>query len=159
MMMPGKRPMALPKKIRSAGYTLLEVLLALGVIAVLMGIMVPYLADSFGRTEEEEIADSIARTVQGVHSSAVGQSVARRIAIQENGVSPEMQSVSAVRLPKGWKMEVRRMTESRFRKPAKGEFWGFNSEGICEPLTLRISGGKGPFEMAFDPLTGLVIDE
>ncbi|MEI6035350.1 MAG: prepilin-type N-terminal cleavage/methylation domain-containing protein [Verrucomicrobiae bacterium] len=145
--------------IRVAGYTLLEVLLALGIIAVLVGVSVPYLANSFGKTDGEEIADAIAGAAQSVRTSAAEQNEARRIAIQENGVFPEIESVPPVRLPKGWKLEVRRMTDSRFRKPEKTEFWGFNSAGICEPLTLRISGGKESLEMAIDPLTGLVLEE
>jgi len=148
-----------PPPSRTAGYTLLEVLLAIGIIAVLMGITVPYLAGSFGKSAGEEIADDIARTVESVHANALEKCGARRIAIQENGLLPEIDSVPPARLPKGWKLEILRMTESRFRKPEKNEFWGFNSAGICEPLTLRIRSGKESLEIAFDPLTGLVIED
>jgi len=141
------------------GYTLLEVLLAIGVIAVLMGITIPYFGDSFGKTAGEEIADNIANAVLSVHSHAIEKSEARRIAIQENGLFADIESVPPVRLPKGWKLAIRRMTDPRFRKPEKNEFWGFNSAGICEPLTLRISDGKESLEMTFDPLTGLVVEE
>jgi len=141
------------------GYTLLEVLLAIGVIAVLMGITVPYLADSFGKTPGEEIADTVARTVQDVRASAVEFGEARRISILETGLVPEISSIPPARLPGGWKLEVRRLTESRFRKPGKIESWGFNGAGICEPLALRLRCGNESVELAFDPLTGLVIDE
>jgi Tfp pilus assembly protein FimT len=81
-----KRPMA-PHR-NNAAYTLLEILLALGVIAVLMGIAVPALMDSFGKSPMEEVSDDIARTVQAVRSSAVDQSEARRIASPGTAYSP-----------------------------------------------------------------------
>lgn len=148
-----------PPKNRSAGYTLLEVLLALGVIAVLMGITIPYLTEAFGKSTTEEIADNIANAVRSVHAGAVEQSEARRIAIRENGLFPEIESVPPVQLPANWKIEVRRMTDFRFHKPEKNEFWGFNSAGISEPLTLRIHNGRESLEMTFDPLTGLVVED
>jgi type II secretory pathway pseudopilin PulG len=148
-----------PRPHRTGAYTLLEVLLALGVVAVLLGISVPYLAESFGKSPAEEKADEIAQVVQAVRSGAMEQGEARRIALFGNALVPETDSLPPVRLAKGWQLEVRRMTESKFRKPEKHESWGFNSAGICEPLTLRIVGGKDFLEMAFDPLTGLVVDE
>jgi len=148
-----------PRPNRTGAYTLLEVLLALGVVAVLLGISVPYLAESFGKSPAEENADEIAQVVQAVRSGAIEKGEARRIALFGNALVPDTESMQPVRLAKGWRLEVRRMTESKFRKPEKNESWGFNSAGICEPLTLRIVGAKDSLEMAFDPLTGLVIDE
>jgi len=142
-----------------AGYTLLEILLALGVIAVLMGITVPYLADSFGKTAAEEMGDQLAAVVKMVRASALDQGEARRIALQDNGLFPEIDSIPPVKLAKGWKLEVLRMTENRFRRPEKHEYWGFNSAGICEPLALKIRSGRESLEMAFDPLTGAVVEE
>jgi len=131
----------------------------LGVVAVLLGISVPYLAESFGKSPVEEKADVIAQAVQAVRLGAIAQGESRRIALFGNALVPDADSPPPVRLAKGWRLEVRRMTESKFRKPEKNESWGFNSAGICEPLTLRIVVGKDSLEMAFDPLTGLVIDE
>jgi len=143
----------------SPAYTLLEVLLALGVIAVLMGIAVPYLSQSFGKSQGEELADDLASSVLSARSSAMEESEARRIGILESGLSSEDGSAPLARLPKGWKLEVRRLAESKFRNPQKNEVWTFNSAGICEPLTLRITGGNEVIELAFDPLTGLVLEE
>jgi len=153
----GKRRMGLQKT--RAAYTLLEVLLALGVVAVLLGIAVPYLAESFGKSPGEETADAMARAVQGVRNSALEKGEARQFAVLENGLQPEGDSVKAAWLPKGWKLEIRRMTESKFRKPAKNERWTFNGAGICEPVTFKLRGPKETVEILFDPLTGLVIDE
>ncbi|MFZ4774567.1 MAG: pilus assembly FimT family protein [Terrimicrobiaceae bacterium] len=140
-------------------HTLLEVLLALGVVAVLLGITIPYVADSFGKTQGEEISGEMAKAVQAVRSRALEKGEARKFAILENGIRPDIDSVKAVQIPAGWKLEIRRMTESKFRKPAKQEFWIFNGAGICEPVTFKIRGPKESVELLFDPLTGLLIDE
>ncbi|MEI6492844.1 MAG: type II secretion system protein [Verrucomicrobiota bacterium] len=140
-------------------YTLLEVLLALGVVAVLLGITIPYFAESFRKSPGEELADEMAKAVQGMRNSALEKGEARQFALFENGIRPEIDSVNAVWLPKGWKLEIRRMTESKFRKPAKREMWTFNGSGICEPVTFKLRGPKEMFEILFDPLTGLVIEE
>ncbi|MFA7234601.1 MAG: hypothetical protein WC076_10870 [Terrimicrobiaceae bacterium] len=138
-------------------YTLLEVLLALGVVAVLLGITIPYFADSFGKTPGEEASEEIAKAVQGVRNSALEKGETRQMGISENGL--QIDPVKAVKLPAGWKLEIRRMTESKFRKPAKKEMWSFNGAGICEPVTIKLHGPKESIELLFDPLTGLVIDE
>jgi len=149
--------MGLPRT--RAAYSLLEVLLALGVIAVLLGMTIPYVAESFGKTPGEEATDEIARAVQGVRNSALEKGESRQIAVLENGLRPEISSVKPVRLPAGWKLEIRRLTESKFHKPAKKETWSFNGAGICEPVTFKLRGPKESIELLFDPLTGLVIDE
>ena len=141
------------------GYTLLEILLALGVVAVLLGVAVPYIADSFGKSPGEEIADAMAAAVQGVRNSALEKGEAQQFSVFENGLRPEIDPEKAVWLPAGWRLEIRRMTESKFRKPAKNETWSFNGAGICEPVTFKLRGPKETVELLFDPLTGLVIDE
>ena len=153
----GKRRMGPPRN--RGAYTLLEVLLALGVVAVLLGITIPYLSDSFRKSTGEELSDAMAKAVQAVRNSALEKGEARQFAVFENGIQPEIRSVPPVWLPKGWKLEIRRMTESKFRKPVKKEMWSFNGAGICEPVTFKISGPKETVELLFDPLTGLVIDE
>ena len=141
------------------GFTLLEVLLPLGVVAVLLGIAIPCFAESFRKSPGGEITEEMAKAVQGVRNSALEKGEARQFAVFENGIKPEIDSVDAVWLPNGWKLEIRRVTESKFRKPAKREKWAFNSAGECEPVTFKLRGPKETIELLFDPLTGLVIDE
>ena len=147
-----------PRRTRGA-YTLLEVLLALGVVAVLLGIAIPYFAESFGKTPGEETAEEMAKAVQGVRNSALEKGEARRFEVFENGIRPEIAPDGAVWLPKGWKLEILRMNESKFRKPGKRETWTFNGAGICEPVTFKLRGPRESIELLFDPLTGLVINE
>jgi hypothetical protein len=67
--------------------------------------------------------------------------------------------VSSATLPKGWKLQVRRFTENRFRKPHRDEFWGFNGAGICDPLELRLVGKEESIVLKFDPLTALIMSD
>jgi hypothetical protein len=60
-------------------------------------------------------------------------------------------------LPEGWKLQVRRFSETRFRRPERGEFWEFNGAGICEPITLKLVGEEESTTLQFDPLTGEVL--
>lgn len=149
----------IPAPRRNSGYTLLEVLLALGVVAILLGIAIPALMQSFAKSESEELSDSLVATVKATRASSLDSGEARRIAIYERGLAPDGENLPSAWLPKNWKLEVRRMTESKFRRPNKQEFWGFNSAGICEPITLRLTGPRDSTELAFDPLTGAVLDD
>ena len=147
------------KHVPSPGYTLFEILLALGIAAVILAAATPYLAESFGRSPAEEASDLLAQTVLATRSAALEKGEARRLSVGEHGLKPDIDSIPAADLPAGWTLAIQRMTESKFRKPSKKEIWEFNSAGICEPITFRLSNGHVPTTVAFDPLTGLVIDE
>jgi prepilin-type N-terminal cleavage/methylation domain-containing protein len=139
-------------------YTLFEVLLALGIIAVLLGVTVPLITSYWIPSTSEEIVQEIEKSVQATHSKAVETGEARRIRLLDSGLQSERDLPSA-KLPKGWKLELRRFTENRFRKPQKVEFWGFNGAGICDPLELRLVGKDESIVLKFDPLTALILSD
>lgn len=147
------------KRPKAAGYTLFEILLALGVVAILLGVSVPYLSESFGRSPADEAGDILARTVLAIRAAAIDKGEARRLAVSERGLRPDLGSVPPAVLPAGWKLEIRRMTDSKFRKPAKKEIWEFNSAGICEPVSFRLTNGRETTSLSFDPLTAQVIPD
>ena len=130
------RPSLLRVAIRKA-YTLFKVLLALGIIAVLLGVTVPLLTSSWSVSPSESIVQDIEKCVQATHSKAVETGEARRIRLLDSGLQGEG-GLPSTELPKGWKLQMRRFTENRFRKPQKVEFWGFNGAGISDPLELRL---------------------
>ena len=144
---------------QAAGFTLFEILLALGIAAVILGASVPFLADSFGRSPAEESSDLLAQTVRMTRAAALENGEARRLSIGERGLKSDIASIPAAAIPAGWSLTIQRMTESKFRKPSKNETWEFNSAGICEPMTFRLSNGHETTTVSFDPLTGLVIDD
>lgn len=139
-------------------YTLFEVLLALGIIAVLLGVTVPLVTSSWSPSPSEAVVREIEKSVQATHSKAVETGEARRIRLLESGLQSEG-GLPSTELPKGWKLQVRRFTENRFRKPQKVEFWGFNGAGICDPLELRLVGKDESIVLKFDPLTALILSD
>lgn len=139
------------RKIRS-GYTLFEVLLALGIIAILLGVTVPLVSNSWSVSHSEAISESIQKALQAAHKQAMETGETRQFQITESGLlgSGDMPSVE---LPHGWKLQIRRFTDNRFRKPDRVEYWTINGAGICDPLELRLTGEKDSIVLRFDPLT------
>ena len=149
---------SIPRPPENGGYTLFEVLLALGIIAILLGVTVPLITNSWNPSPSEEIARTIEKSVQNAHKKAVETGEARRLRLGESGLVGEGVIASAP-LPKGWKLQVRRFTENRFRKPQRDEFWGFNGAGICDPLELRLVSKEESIVLKFDPLTALIVTD
>ena len=153
--------MTTPARIKTAesdrGYTLFEILLALGIVAVLLGISVPLLMDSFRETEAETVSKLVEKAVQAAHSDALETGEAKRLVLDEKGLISNAPGIPNAELPKGWKLQVRRFTETRFRRPERGEFWEFNGAGICEPVALKLAGEEESMVLEFDPLTAQVL--
>lgn len=149
---------SIPHPPGNGGYTLFEVLLALGIIAILLGVTVPLITNSWNPSPTEEIARTIEKSVQDAHKKAVETGEARRLRLGESGLVGEG-GIASAQLPKGWKLQVRRFTENRFRKPHRDEFWGFNGAGICDPLELRLVSKEESIVLKFDPLTALIVSD
>jgi prepilin-type N-terminal cleavage/methylation domain-containing protein len=159
MMTPEKTTkISIPHPPGNGGYTLFEVLLALGIIAILLGVTVPLITNSWNPSPTEEIARTIEKSVQDAHKKAVETGEARRLRLGESGLVGEG-GIASAQLPKGWKLQVRRFTENRFRKPHRDEFWGFNGAGICDPLELRLVSKEESIVLKFDPLTALIVSD
>lgn len=141
------------------GYSLFEILLALGIVAVLLGITVPLISTSWTASPTEEISRAVEKTVQAAHLLAVQTGEARRLKITESGLIGAG-GIPSAQFPKGWKLQLLRFTENRFRKPQRDEYWEFNGAGICDPLELRVASKQDSIVLKFDPLTAsLLTDE
>lgn len=139
--------MCLSKKHERA-FTLLEVLIALALIAILMIAAVPYMSEAWQNSKADQIAQSIKDLAIETRAHAIVSGEMRFISIGD----PHL-------VPKGWRLEIQRFTDQKFRPPLPDELWQFNSEGICDPLTLRLLGGKEPLTLKFDPITGQVTQD
>jgi competence protein ComGC len=148
----------IPKASKHKSYTLFEILLALGIIAILLGVTVPLITNSWNNSPSEEIAKGIEKSAQAAHKKAIETGEARQLKLTETGIFGDG-DILTTQMPKGWKLQVRRFTEDRFRKPQKDEFWGFNGAGICDPLELRILSKDESIVLKFDPLTALIIND
>lgn len=139
------------------GFTLFEVLLALGIVAVLLGVTVPMVMEAFGESETETVTRLVEESVFAAHASALEVGEARRLGLDDRGLVSLAQGIPHAELPEGWKLQVRRFSETRFRRPERGEYWEFNGAGICEPLALRLTGETGSVTLQFDPLTAQIL--
>ena len=139
-------------------YTLFEVLLALGIIAVLLGVTVPLITSSWRTSPTEQIVQEIEKTVQAAHLKALETGEARRLKLADSGLRGG-DGIPATQLPKGWKLQLMRFTENRFRKPQRDEYWEFNGAGICDPLALRIANKDESLILKFDPLTASILTD
>ena len=150
-------PARIERRRTARGYTLFEILLALAIVAVLIGISVPLVTDSFRESAAESISKLIEKTVKAAHSAALEKGEAKRLGLDDHGLVSKSSEIPGAELPKGWKLQVRRFTETRFRRPERGEFWEFNGAGISEPLALKLTREKESLVLQFDPLTAQVL--
>ena len=139
------------------GYTLFEILLTLGIIAIAIGVTTPLVMNSLSNSPVEEVVAKINDVATATHRDAVGSGEARRIRVTGEGIQGMDGGIAL--LPEGWELQVRRFGESGFRKPGESEFWEFNAAGICEPLDLLLGDGEELLVLSFDPLTGEVLSD
>ena len=139
-----------------AGYTLFEILLTLGIIAIALGVTTPLITGALSESPAQELVNDIQNIASGTHRDAVENGEARRIHVTDTGLQG---AEGGVVLPEGWELEVRRFGETRFRKPGEVEFWEFNGAGICDPLELQLTDGEESMVIGFDPLSAEVISD
>ena len=153
--------MTIPERIktrrRARGFTLFEILLALGIVAVLLGVTVPMVMDSLRESGVEGVSKLVEDAVQAAHASALDTGESRRLGLDDEGLISASPGIPDAKLPEGWKLQVRRFTETRFRRPERGEFWEFNGAGISEPIALKLVGEEESVTLRFDPLTAQVL--
>jgi hypothetical protein len=131
----------------AGGFTLLEIIIALSLVAILVSASLPYLFDSFASSTGERAADAITKKVQETRSKAMESGERQQLVLTMHGVT-------GLELPSGWTLQVKGLNDSKFHPPSRNQSWNFSSAGICEPLSLRISSGEREILLSFDALTG-----
>lgn len=130
----------------TGGFTLLEIIIALTLVAILVTASLPYLFDSFAASAGERAMESINTMVQETRRQAIEKGESHRLKVTPGGLE-------GVALPAGWTIEVKRLNDSKFHPPSRGQRWEFSSEGICEPLSLRLINGDRQIMTTYDVLT------
>lgn len=142
-------------------FTLLEVILAMLIATLIFGVGVMSLkgVDREGRIRRAAFRlEVVARTAM---REALLRRRAQCVRLASDGFAAETAGGDWRwrRLPKGGLVEVQRWGERRWRKPQEGEAWWFRPGMPCEPLAVRLTLPEGRYEMSFDPLTGVGLEE
>jgi len=128
------------------GFTLLEIIIALSVIAILVTASLPYLFDAYASAAGDRASDAIVTQAQEARSKALESGTPQRLALKSNGIT-------GVDLPSGWQLEVKGFNDSKFHAPLRAQVWEFTPSGICEPLSIRLSDHQRSITLSFDALT------
>jgi len=131
---------------RSEAFTLLEIMIALALVAVLLTIAIPYMKDSFGQSQSDHISEAITTLVQETRAAAMKAHESRYLDFNDASFRQLF--------PAGWKFQLERISDQKFHDPNSGERWEFNGEGICDSLSLKIQGPDQTLTLKFDPITG-----
>ncbi len=134
------------------GFTLLEIVVALSVAMLILGAA----SLSIGSVNEEHqlrrFAGGIETAARAASLDAVTGQQTRILLLDEQGIS-DLKTGKRFEVPK---LEI--LIDSKWESP--GDIpWRFLPNGICEPVSLRVTAATGSIEMNFDPLTGEVAEE
>lgn len=129
-----------------SAFTLLEVIIALTLVAILVSASLPYLFDSFASSAGDRASDGIVARAQEVRRHALESGERQYLGLTKQGVE-------GVPLPSGWMLEVKGLNDSKFHVPARNQSWEFTAAGICQPISLRLSNGDRQIILSFDALT------
>ncbi|MEI6377830.1 MAG: type II secretion system protein [bacterium] len=108
----------------TGGFTLLEIIIALTLVAILVTASLPYLFDSFAASAGDRAMESITNQAQETRRQAIEKGESRRLKVTSGGLE-------GVALPAGWSLEMKGLNDSKFHPPLRDQVWEFSSEGIC----------------------------
>lgn len=137
------------------GFTLIEIIIALSLVAILVSAALPYLFDSFADGAGERASRSFAEKAMATRAAAVESGEGTNLPLSSRGTED-------VPMPEGWTLLIRGLNDASFHAPERGRSWAFTRTGLCEPISVRIArtGQEGTFiETTFDALTAQPVHE
>jgi len=145
-------------KSRPHGFTLIEIIGSLAIIAILLGLGGFTIIAVLNERESKEVVQRLEQISR--------QAVLRASSLQEQqtvvftGASVELVGVSNMKLDLGEDggILIRRAGSDRWVS-SKDFRWAFPPRGFCEPLAIRLTSGKTTAEVTFNPLTGAIEGE
>ncbi|MCA1962368.1 MAG: hypothetical protein LDL31_00310 [Prosthecobacter sp.] len=142
-----------------AAFTLLEVILVMGVMMLVIGVG----AGSFAYFEMEDPLEAPAQKLGQMSKFALNTAVLQHrsmmIGFDKTGFGILGQASGAIpRFTHGKEMRILiHRWGGRGWEPAEGQIWHFGEQGICEPLMVRFETAEGSREVKFQALTGAIV--
>lgn len=147
---------------RAGGHTLLEILAALLVMAILMGAAagLVFRTDGFRLAHARDEVTGLARRAARL-AAADGRDRFLRFAdgecrlVAADGTTVE----EAVVFPEEARLGLRQFGQDEFRSPGREGFsWTIGASGLASPLSVRLELGEDEWEVDFGPLAAGVIE-
>lgn len=161
-----------PRHHPGRGFTILELVIVMVIIALLMGVAVVNFDGVGAERDLRRPASELQRmTMEAVRRSGLwerpqlivfdAKGFSMRYRSDANGRAEKSDNAvwhRRVDLPPEIKLTLRRFGTGKF-SPAAGQRLSIAPGGLCEPLTARFEKGAGWIEITLDPLSGGVADE
>jgi prepilin-type N-terminal cleavage/methylation domain-containing protein len=145
-----------------AGFTLLEMITVMAVMITLLGVASFAIRQEAPDPSVREPADGLIRLSKTAVRAASTQGRGFAVAFDKQGFSllglEAAGKNSRVNLPKDSRVFIKRWGARHF-EPAEGQRWWFGSQGLAEPVTIRIAARDSVIDLRFNPLTGSVAEE
>lgn len=146
---------------RRAGFTLLEIVIAVFILLLLMGLAVPSVNGVFADKRLHRSLDQLNGLVRDAHERSVGERRAYLIVLGKDSID--------LRPAAFLKTEAQKATDSMPISPddkwtmhfpaalSKGppSQWIFWESGVCEPARIDFSGSDGKWSVEYSPLSAI----
>ena len=146
---------------RAGGFTLLEIVIAVFILLLLMGLAVPSLNGVMADRRLRSSLDRFNGLVRQAHERSLAEHRAYLIVMEEDGVvlrpvtflkSEQHQPFDKMPLARGDSWSIKFPAALQKKTPAEWIFW---ESGVCEPAEVSFAGADGKWTAAYAPLSAL----
>ena len=167
----GRRPRLPRHCVSRRGFTLLEICIALSIIAVLIGLCTPAFSGWLSEERLREPARHLEQLARTARNRAIDTQKSWVVIIHPSGLTLTLQDGEVLAddvrkadedldrpMPDGVTVATKAWGEESFSSLAEVK-WIFRPDGLCDPLTVRFTRGQSEIALRFDPLTADVAEE
>jgi prepilin-type N-terminal cleavage/methylation domain-containing protein len=144
------------------GYTLIEILVALAIVAVVIGTSIPIIGSIRESAQLQEPAQKLYTLVHEARSRSFNENQRLLIVLQKDGFSlysnNDEKPLQKISLPEDMSYFIKPWLARDWIPPADYE-WRITPFELSEPLSFRFERGDQYLEQTYHPLTAQVIDE
>ena len=144
---------------RARGFTLLELMLVIALIAIVFVGMTPLMTASMRERKLRNAADDVVEMVRGLRADAQTDGRRRVVEMRSKGFfNRSSRNREQLFSPPGGAEFFVRLPGGKWEKPAQ-QTWDFSPVGMVTPYSVRIEQDGAWIEVDFDLLTGRVAEE